>query len=185
MTVSDYERYISHDLTAAIDARYRTIPRRDARGLAGHSMGGYGTTQIGMKHADMYGAIYMMSPCCLSPTMMARPEATDEKALTGLASPRDSEKLNWGQRAMLAASAAWSPDPKNPPRYLDLPVMEGKAALFKRFADIDAFPICLDAHDADEIVRIVKALAPGFAGINLEDISAGALPTRRAAAGVR
>ncbi|WP_134773749.1 NAD-dependent malic enzyme [Ornithinimicrobium flavum] len=53
-----------------------------------------------------------------------------------------------------------------------LPVMEGKAALFKRFADIDAFPICLDAHDADEIVRIVKALAPGFAGINLEDISA-------------
>ncbi|MDO5740502.1 MAG: NAD-dependent malic enzyme [Ornithinimicrobium sp.] len=53
-----------------------------------------------------------------------------------------------------------------------LPVMEGKAALFKRFADIDAFPICLDAHDADEIVRIVKALSPGFAGINLEDISA-------------
>jgi malate dehydrogenase (oxaloacetate-decarboxylating) len=53
-----------------------------------------------------------------------------------------------------------------------MPVMEGKAALFKRFADIDAFPICLDAHDADEIVRIVKALAPGFAGINLEDISA-------------
>ncbi|GAA5157941.1 NAD-dependent malic enzyme [Ornithinimicrobium tianjinense] len=53
-----------------------------------------------------------------------------------------------------------------------MPVMEGKAALFKRFADIDAFPICLDAHDADEIVRIVKALSPGFAGINLEDISA-------------
>jgi malate dehydrogenase (oxaloacetate-decarboxylating) len=53
-----------------------------------------------------------------------------------------------------------------------LPVMEGKAALFKRFADIDAFPICLDTHDADEIVMIVKALAPGFAGINLEDISA-------------
>ncbi len=53
-----------------------------------------------------------------------------------------------------------------------LPVMEGKAALFKRFADIDAFPICLDTTDADEIVRTVKAIAPGFAGINLEDISA-------------
>ncbi|GAA1143524.1 NAD-dependent malic enzyme [Ornithinicoccus hortensis] len=53
-----------------------------------------------------------------------------------------------------------------------MPVMEGKAALFKRFADIDAFPICLDTQDADEIVRIVKAIAPGFAGINLEDISA-------------
>jgi malate dehydrogenase (oxaloacetate-decarboxylating) len=53
-----------------------------------------------------------------------------------------------------------------------LPVMEGKAALFKRFADIDAFPICLDTQDVDEIVSIVKAIAPVFAGINLEDISA-------------
>ena len=53
-----------------------------------------------------------------------------------------------------------------------LPVMEGKAALFKRFAGIDAWPICLDTQDADEIVAIVKAIAPGFAGINLEDISA-------------
>jgi malate dehydrogenase (oxaloacetate-decarboxylating) len=53
-----------------------------------------------------------------------------------------------------------------------LPVMEGKAALFKRFAGIDAFPICLDTQDVDEIVTAVKAIAPVFAGINLEDISA-------------
>src|SRR5262245_56568468 len=53
-----------------------------------------------------------------------------------------------------------------------LPVMEGKAALFKRFAGIDAFPICLDTQDVDEIVRTVQLIAPGFAGINLEDISA-------------
>jgi malate dehydrogenase (oxaloacetate-decarboxylating) len=52
-----------------------------------------------------------------------------------------------------------------------LPVMEGKAALFKRFADIDAWPICLDTTDVDEIVTVVKAIAPGFGGINLEDIS--------------
>src|SRR3954454_20590043 len=53
-----------------------------------------------------------------------------------------------------------------------LPVMEGKAALFKRFADIDAWPICLDTQDTDEIVRIVRGISPGFGGINLEDISA-------------
>ncbi len=53
-----------------------------------------------------------------------------------------------------------------------LPVMEGKAALFKRFANIDAWPICLDTQDSDEIVRIVKGISPGFGGINLEDISA-------------
>jgi malate dehydrogenase (oxaloacetate-decarboxylating) len=53
-----------------------------------------------------------------------------------------------------------------------LPVMEGKAALFKRFAGIDAWPICLDTQDIDEIVRTVQVIAPGFGGINLEDISA-------------
>jgi malate dehydrogenase (oxaloacetate-decarboxylating) len=53
-----------------------------------------------------------------------------------------------------------------------LPVMEGKAALFKRFAGIDAWPICLDTQDVDEIVRTVQIIAPAFGGINLEDISA-------------
>ena len=53
-----------------------------------------------------------------------------------------------------------------------MPVMEGKAILFKEFADVDAFPICLDTKDVDEIVRTVKAIAPTFGGINLEDISA-------------
>jgi malate dehydrogenase (oxaloacetate-decarboxylating) len=53
-----------------------------------------------------------------------------------------------------------------------MPVMEGKALLFKRFADVDAWPICLDTQDVDEIVSIVKNIAPGFGGINLEDISA-------------
>jgi len=53
-----------------------------------------------------------------------------------------------------------------------LPVMEGKSALFKRFAGIDAWPLCLDTQDPDQIVEIVRAIAPGFAGINLEDISA-------------
>ncbi len=53
-----------------------------------------------------------------------------------------------------------------------LPVMEGKAALFKRFGDVDAWPICLDTQDVDQIVDTVAAMSPGFAGINLEDISA-------------
>ena len=53
-----------------------------------------------------------------------------------------------------------------------LPVMEGKAVLFKELAGVDAYPICLDTKDPDEIVSIVKAISPGFGGINLEDISA-------------
>ncbi len=53
-----------------------------------------------------------------------------------------------------------------------LPVMEGKAVLFKKFADIDAYPICLDSQDNQELIKTVKMLAPGFGGINLEDIKA-------------
>ena len=56
--------------------------------------------------------------------------------------------------------------------YAAMPVMEGKAALFKRFAGIDAWPLCLDTQDTDEIVRTVQIIAPAFGGINLEDISA-------------
>src|SRR5215212_1500036 len=55
--------------------------------------------------------------------------------------------------------------------YAAMPVMEGKAMLFKEFAGVDAFPICLDTKDPDEIVATVKLIAPGFGGINLEDIS--------------
>ena len=53
-----------------------------------------------------------------------------------------------------------------------MPVMEGKAALFRRFGGLDAWPICLDASTPDEVVDAVRAIAPGFAGINLEDIAA-------------
>ncbi|TYP70263.1 NAD-dependent malic enzyme [Paenibacillus methanolicus] len=56
--------------------------------------------------------------------------------------------------------------------YAAMPVMEGKAMLFKQFADVDAFPICLDTQDTEAVITAVKALAPGFGGINLEDISA-------------
>ncbi|OQM47150.1 NAD-dependent malic enzyme [Anoxybacillus sp. UARK-01] len=56
--------------------------------------------------------------------------------------------------------------------YAAMPVMEGKAMLFKQLADVDAFPICLDTKDTEEIIQIVKAIAPAFGGINLEDISA-------------
>ena len=56
--------------------------------------------------------------------------------------------------------------------YASMPVMEGKAILFKEFADVDAFPICLDTQDPEEIINIVKMISPTFGGINLEDISA-------------
>lgn len=67
VTTGDWEGYITRDLVSYVDARYRTIPARGSRGLAGHSMGGYGTIRIAMKHPDVFASIYIMSACCLKP----------------------------------------------------------------------------------------------------------------------
>jgi len=126
VTTGDFEQFIAHDVVAYIDSHYRTLPNRDSRGLVGHSMGGYGATRIGMKHADVFGSLYIMSPCCLSarPARPANPEI--EKALEAVKTPEDSAKLQFFARAQLASAAAWSPDPKNPPLYLDLPTKNGE-----------------------------------------------------------
>jgi S-formylglutathione hydrolase FrmB len=122
VTTGDFERYIAHDVVAYIDAHYRTLPDRKSRGLVGHSMGGYGAARIGMKHPDVFGSLYIMSPCCLS-VRPANPELA--KTLEAVKTPEDSAKLPFFARAQLASAAAWSPDPKNPPLYLDLPVKDG------------------------------------------------------------
>jgi len=125
VTTGDFERFISHDVVAYIDARYRTIPDRASRGLVGHSMGGYGASRIGMKHPDVFGSLYIMSPCCMSarPAGQANPEL--EKKLASVKTAEDSAKLSFFERAQLATAAAWSPDPNNPPLYLDLPMKDG------------------------------------------------------------
>jgi len=125
VTTGDFEKFIAHDLVAYIDAHYRTIPDRRSRGLVGHSMGGYGATRIGMKYPDVFGSLYIMSPCCLSarPAGPANPDF--EKAVAAMKTPEDSANLPFFFRAQLATAAAWSPDPKNPPLYLDLPSKDG------------------------------------------------------------
>jgi enterochelin esterase-like enzyme len=128
VTTGDFERYVARDVVAYMDAHYRTIATRAARGLVGHSMGGYGATRIGMKHADVFGSLYIMSPCCLAPMgggggRPANPAFA--KAIEAVKSPADSASLPFGARAQLASAAAWAPNPKNPPLYLDLPSKDG------------------------------------------------------------
>jgi pimeloyl-ACP methyl ester carboxylesterase len=134
-TTGDFERFISHDVVAYIDAHYRTIPNRLSRGLVGHSMGGYGASRIGMKHPEVFGALYIMSPCCMSPMGGGGPGPADkmkemaianEKKIAGAKSPSDAAALLPGfGSAQLATAAAWAPNPKNPPLYLDLPTKDG------------------------------------------------------------
>ena len=121
VTTGDFERYISHDVVAYIDSHYRTIASRKSRGLVGHSMGGYGASRIGMKHPDVFGSLYIMSPCCLSPRRARPLTAEQAKALSEITTAADAAKLPGTLRSLLAGAAAWSPNPAKPPLFLDLP----------------------------------------------------------------
>jgi malate dehydrogenase (oxaloacetate-decarboxylating) len=104
---------------------------------------------------------------------MAYTPGVGRVALAIAANPEDARRLTIKRNSVAVVtdgSAVLGLGNKGP--YAALPVMEGKAALFKRFAGIDAWPICLDSQDTEEIVRTVQLIAPGFGGINLEDISA-------------
>jgi S-formylglutathione hydrolase FrmB len=124
-TTGNWEDYMAHDLVAYIDAHYRTIARRESRGIAGHSMGGYGTVRIAMRHPDVYSAFYAMSPCCMS--ARGAPPAEMGKKIEAAAQTGTSEGLDFMTRATLASAAAWSPNPKAPPSYVDLPTKDGVA----------------------------------------------------------
>ena len=134
-TTGDFENYIARDVVAYMDAHYRTIPSRQSRGLVGHSMGGYGASRIGMKHPEVFGALYIMSPCCMSPMAGGGPGPADqmkeraiasEKNVANAKSPADLAAQSPGfAAAQYATAAAWAPDPKNPPLYFDLPTKDG------------------------------------------------------------
>ncbi len=135
VTTGDFENYVARDVVGYMDAHYRTIANRSSRGLVGHSMGGYGASRIGMKHPDVFGALYIMSPCCMSPMAGGGPGPADqmkeraiagEKKVAAAKSPADLAAQSPGfASAQYATAAAWAPDPKNPPLYFDLPTKDG------------------------------------------------------------
>src|SRR5271156_3374815 len=93
VTTGDFEKFIAHDVVAYIDAHYRTIPQRMSRGLVGHSMGGYGASRIGMKHPDIFGSLYIMSPCCMSARAAGPENAELEEAVAAAKTPADPSNL--------------------------------------------------------------------------------------------
>jgi enterochelin esterase-like enzyme len=123
VTTGDWEGFITRDLVAYVDAHYRTLPDRRSRGLAGHSMGGYGVARIGMKYPETFGALYIMSPCCLS--AREAPPAETAAVVEGVTTREAAARLDFLPRATFAVAAAWSPNPKKSPFYVDLPTSNG------------------------------------------------------------
>jgi S-formylglutathione hydrolase len=122
-TTGDWETFIARELVAYIDAHYRTIANVRSRGLAGHSMGGYGAARIGMKYPEVFSSVYLLSPCCMA---AGASSAAQSARVAAVQTREDQAKLDFGTKAALASAAAWSPNPNNPPLFLDLPYANGE-----------------------------------------------------------
>lgn len=125
----NWEDYIFRDVVNYIDARYRTINSPSSRGVAGHSMGGYGAFTLAMKHPDVFGATYALSPCCLG----LEGDLTADNLVWAKAAKVTSRDLfsrppasfdDFFSVAMIATAAAFSPNKDRPPLYVDFPYVQ-------------------------------------------------------------
>jgi len=123
-TIGDWETFVTKELVGYIDTHYRTIADVKSRGLAGHSMGGYGTIRLGMKHPEIYSSIYMLSACCMEGTTV--PDEEFMKSVEAVTTLDHLKDASFFVIATFASSAAWAPNPNNPPFYLDLPFANGR-----------------------------------------------------------
>ena len=132
----NWEDYIYRDLVQNVDANYRTIARPESRGIAGHSMGGYGAVVLAMKHPDVFSAVYALSPCCLgmegdltseNPAWLKTIRLTSKDQLK--AKPDTFDEFY--QIVFVALSAAFSPNAERGPFYVDFPYQEQNGRLEK------------------------------------------------------
>jgi len=121
VTTGDFQSFVAKDLVAYVDSHYRTIAQRAGRGLAGHSMGGYGTWTIGMRFPEIFAGLYAQSACCVSP----RTETVESAQKMASVPYERAPTADFGTRAGLASMVAWSPNPLNPPYYADFPLKDG------------------------------------------------------------
>jgi S-formylglutathione hydrolase len=159
----NWEDYVYRDVVSYIDGKYRTINKPSARGIAGHSMGGYGAFMLAMKHPDVFGATYALSPCCL-----------------GLEGDLSADNLAWGKAgkittrdvfgrqlgafddffsvAMIAISAAFSPNKDRPPLYVDFPYVQKGMVLEKNEPAFSSFrakmPLYLIERYRDNLMKL-------------------------------
>lgn len=125
VTTGDWEGYIASELVTYIDTHYRTLARADSRGIAGHSLGGYGALRIGIRHPDVFSAIYAMNPCCLTLGFAVPTDSASASGIQAVKTFDDLAKADIVTRATFASAAAWSPNPNNPPFFVDLPWQNG------------------------------------------------------------
>jgi len=172
-TTGNYEDFVAEDVVQYVDSHYRTLAKRESRGLAGHSMGGYGALRVGMNHPDVFSSLYVMSAGGGSVRIVTPEQARGVIANDGTV---DTTAPIGGLQGDLAVLAAWSPDPSKPPNFVDPglradgtidPLVQAKisanalvAMLPQHVRELRRYQaIAIDVGDKDGLMPDSKALA--------------------------
>ncbi len=161
IATGNWEDYVYQEVVKLIDSSFRTIPSQESRGIAGHSMGGYGALKIAMKHPDVFSSVYASSACCLGISTEDNDySAEDIDRALAASSWEDFSKLEFFSRAIIANAASWSPNPAKAPFFADLPFGVAKnadqlAAQFKMTANL---PLWMIEQNVSNLKRL-KAIS--------------------------
>ena len=116
----NWDEFESKELVEFMDNNYRTLANRESRGIAGHSMGGYGAFKIGMLHPEVFSSIYALSPGLLAMVKEFGPNNTSFKEVQNVKTVEDLKKTYY-PKVLVAVGRAWSPNPNKPPFFCDFP----------------------------------------------------------------
>ncbi|MEZ4904216.1 MAG: alpha/beta hydrolase-fold protein [Spirosomataceae bacterium] len=116
----NWEEFESKELVEYIDKHFRTLPNRESRGIAGHSMGGYGAFKIGMLHPEVFSSIYALSPGLLAMVKEFGPNSASFKEVQNLKTQEELKKTYY-PKVLVAVARAWSPNAQKPPFFCDFP----------------------------------------------------------------
>jgi S-formylglutathione hydrolase FrmB len=159
----NWEDYIYRDLVNYVDGKYRTLAKASGRGIAGHSMGGYGAFALAMKHPDVFGALYSLSPCCLAMEGDLSADNTYWRNASKV-NTRDFFKKSpetfeaFWSAAMVAISAAFAPNPQNQPILVNFPFAEKNGLLVRNEPAYSAYRAKMPLYLIEEYRENLKKL---------------------------
>ena len=158
-----WDDFVSKELVAWVDGQYRTLARAESRGIAGHSMGGFGAITLAMKHPDIFSAVYALSPCCvglegdIGPDNPTWPTTLKMRSRDEL-QPRPRSLEEFFPTAFIAIAAALSPNPAKAPLHVDLPFAEENGRIVPNRAAYDKWRAQMPLYNVERYLPSLQKL---------------------------